>query len=117
MQGKGGNDGLGRQQRKRTMDDGERCVSCTTFNILARIYRRLDTEDQSFRESQNRAYWLSRNESIINSFVFDLDAEGEDLVGDETDGGIGEDVGAEPGEGGVEIGGKRWEAVIGHADD
>lgn len=44
MQRKEGNDGAVRQRRKRTMGGGERCVSCTTFNILAPIYKRLDTE-------------------------------------------------------------------------
>ncbi|OAY74679.1 uncharacterized calcium-binding protein At1g02270 isoform X2 [Ananas comosus] len=49
----------------------ERCVSCTTFNILAPIYKRLDKEDQSCRESQHRAYWLSRNQSIIDRLLAD----------------------------------------------
>ncbi|KAH7664484.1 DNase I-like protein [Dioscorea alata] len=68
---KEGNDGAVRQRRKRTMGGGERCVSCTTFNILAPIYKRLDTEDQSLRESEHRAYWLSRNESIIDRLLCD----------------------------------------------
>ncbi|XP_039138408.1 uncharacterized calcium-binding protein At1g02270-like isoform X1 [Dioscorea cayenensis subsp. rotundata] len=71
MQRKEGNDGAVRQRRKRTMGGGERCVSCTTFNILAPIYKRLDTEDQSLRESEHRAYWLSRNESIIDRLLCD----------------------------------------------
>ncbi|KAK8945435.1 hypothetical protein KSP40_PGU014300 [Platanthera guangdongensis] len=45
------------------------CFSCTTFNILAPIYNRLDKEDQSCRESQFKAYWLSRNESIIGQLL------------------------------------------------
>ncbi|XP_043712390.1 uncharacterized calcium-binding protein At1g02270 isoform X2 [Telopea speciosissima] len=42
------------------------CISCTTFNILAPIYKRLDTENQSLRESQYRVYWLTRNQSILD---------------------------------------------------
>ncbi|XP_042431776.1 uncharacterized calcium-binding protein At1g02270-like isoform X1 [Zingiber officinale] len=49
----------------------ERCVSCTTFNILAPIYKRLSKEDQSCRESQYRAYWSSRNEKIIDRLLGD----------------------------------------------
>ncbi|WOL00157.1 hypothetical protein Cni_G08870 [Canna indica] len=49
----------------------EGCVSCTTFNILAPIYKRLNEEDQSCRESQHKAYWLSRNERIINRLLDD----------------------------------------------
>ncbi|KAG1362429.1 putative calcium-binding protein [Cocos nucifera] len=50
----------------------ERCISCTTFNILAPIYKRLDKEDQSRRESQYRAYWHSRNESIIDRLLGEM---------------------------------------------
>ncbi|KAJ7517228.1 hypothetical protein O6H91_21G015000 [Diphasiastrum complanatum] len=39
------------------------CVSCTTFNILAPIYKRMNGED--CRESQFRDFWLSRNERIL----------------------------------------------------
>ncbi|WOL09962.1 hypothetical protein Cni_G18716 [Canna indica] len=49
----------------------ERCVSCTTFNILAPIYKRLSEEDQSCRESQYRGYWLSRNGRIIDRLLGD----------------------------------------------
>ncbi|XP_074556546.1 putative calcium-binding protein At1g02270 [Curcuma longa] len=49
----------------------ERSVSCTTFNILAPIYKRLSHEDQSCRESQHRAYWSSRNEKIIDRLLCD----------------------------------------------
>ncbi|WOL07105.1 hypothetical protein Cni_G15842 [Canna indica] len=49
----------------------DRSVSCTTFNILAPIYKRLSEKDQSCRESQYRAYWLSRNESIIDRLLGD----------------------------------------------
>ncbi|KAL3604303.1 hypothetical protein D5086_005162, partial [Populus alba] len=44
----------------------EPCVSCTTFNILAPIYKRLDQKNQSVRESNFRAVWLSRNQKILN---------------------------------------------------
>jgi mRNA deadenylase 3'-5' endonuclease subunit Ccr4 len=47
----------------------ERCVSCTTFNILAPIYKRMDSEN--CRESQYRAYWFSRNEKIIDRLLAD----------------------------------------------
>ncbi|KAI5657485.1 hypothetical protein M9H77_26278 [Catharanthus roseus] len=42
------------------------CISCTTFNILAPIYKRLNHGDQSGRESENRANWLNRNQSILD---------------------------------------------------
>ncbi|KAK2972805.1 hypothetical protein RJ640_028333 [Escallonia rubra] len=42
------------------------CFSCTTFNILAPIYKRLNQEDQSCRESDNRGYWLNRNQRILD---------------------------------------------------
>ncbi|CAL5344225.1 unnamed protein product [Camellia sinensis] len=41
-------------------------ISCTTFNILAPIYNRLDKDDQSCRESDFRAYWLNRNQRILD---------------------------------------------------
>ncbi|KAJ8632488.1 hypothetical protein MRB53_025824 [Persea americana] len=47
------------------------CLSCTTFNILAPIYKRLDNEDQSCRESDCREYWFSRNERILDRLLFD----------------------------------------------
>ncbi|CAL1398827.1 unnamed protein product [Linum trigynum] len=40
-------------------------ISCTTFNILAPIYKRLDKQNQSLRESDFRAFWLSRNQMIL----------------------------------------------------
>lgn len=42
------------------------CFSCTTFNILAPIYKRLNGEDQSCRESDNRENWLDRNHRILD---------------------------------------------------
>lgn len=45
---------------------GERCISCTTFNILAPIYKRLDHQNQSLRESDVRDSWLHRNQTILD---------------------------------------------------
>ncbi|CAH1446604.1 unnamed protein product [Lactuca virosa] len=42
------------------------CFSCTTFNILAPIYKRLIHEDRNCRESEIKAYWLDRNERILD---------------------------------------------------
>ncbi|XP_023771842.1 uncharacterized calcium-binding protein At1g02270 isoform X2 [Lactuca sativa] len=42
------------------------CFSCSTFNILAPIYKRLIHEDHACRESEIRAYWLNRNEGILD---------------------------------------------------
>lgn len=42
------------------------CISCTTFNILAPIYKRLNQEDPSFRESHVKDYWMDRNQKILN---------------------------------------------------
>ncbi|KAJ0551848.1 putative EF-hand domain, endonuclease/exonuclease/phosphatase, EF-hand domain pair [Helianthus annuus] len=40
--------------------------SCTTFNILAPIYKRLIHEDHACRESDIRAYWFHRNQRILD---------------------------------------------------
>ncbi|KAL8049324.1 hypothetical protein ABFX02_06G013900 [Erythranthe guttata] len=42
------------------------CVSCTTFNILAPIYKRLDHDDPSYRESDEKDSWLDRNQRILD---------------------------------------------------
>ncbi|KAI7991083.1 putative calcium-binding protein [Camellia lanceoleosa] len=42
------------------------CVSCTTFNILAPIYKRLNGQNC---ESEFRELWLSRNESILDRLL------------------------------------------------
>jgi exonuclease III len=47
----------------------ENSVSCTTFNILAPIYKRINGEDS--RESQFRDYWVSRNESILDMLLLE----------------------------------------------
>ncbi|XP_074282323.1 putative calcium-binding protein At1g02270 [Silene latifolia] len=44
----------------------DQCITCTTFNILAPIYKRLDDEDASCRESDYRADWLARNQRILD---------------------------------------------------
>ncbi|KAI9110850.1 hypothetical protein K1719_018288 [Acacia pycnantha] len=41
-------------------------ITCTTFNILAPIYKRLDQEDASCRESDFRPFWLDRNDRILD---------------------------------------------------
>ncbi|KAF3327120.1 calcium-binding protein [Carex littledalei] len=68
---------LCRRKRKRSWRGNRVCcvvpeqavVSCTTFNILAPIYKRLDHE--STRESDYRAYWLSRNQRILDQLLSD----------------------------------------------
>ncbi|CBI23107.3 hypothetical protein AAG906_007088 [Vitis piasezkii] len=45
------------------------CISCTTFNILAPIYKRLNHEDTNCRESDCRTYWLSRNRAILDWLI------------------------------------------------
>ncbi|KAF2560541.1 hypothetical protein F2Q70_00015030 [Brassica cretica] len=47
------------------------CISCTTFNILAPIYKRLSGNDQSIRESDNRAYWMGRNHRILDWLLYE----------------------------------------------
>lgn len=42
----------------------ETSISCTTFNILAPIYKRVNGE--GFRESEFRESWLSRNQRILD---------------------------------------------------
>lgn len=42
----------------------ETSISCTTFNILAPIYKRINGE--GFRESEFRESWLSRNQRILD---------------------------------------------------
>ncbi|XP_057457668.1 uncharacterized calcium-binding protein At1g02270-like isoform X2 [Lotus japonicus] len=42
------------------------CITCTTFNILAPIYKRIDHEDPSCRESDCKAYWMARNHRILD---------------------------------------------------
>ncbi|KAL9275472.1 putative calcium-binding protein [Drosera capensis] len=44
----------------------DHCITCTTFNILAPIYNRMNNKDQSCRESDYRTYWLTRNQRILD---------------------------------------------------
>ncbi|XP_019454878.1 PREDICTED: uncharacterized calcium-binding protein At1g02270-like isoform X2 [Lupinus angustifolius] len=45
------------------------CITCTTFNILAPIYKRLNHE--SSRESDFRANWLARNHRILDWLLYE----------------------------------------------
>ncbi|KAE9596015.1 putative endonuclease/exonuclease/phosphatase, EF-hand domain pair [Lupinus albus] len=45
------------------------CITCTTFNILAPIYKRLNHE--SSRESEFRAKWLARNHRILDWLLYE----------------------------------------------
>ncbi|XP_071725238.1 uncharacterized calcium-binding protein At1g02270-like [Rutidosis leptorrhynchoides] len=45
----------------------EACITCTTFNILAPIYKRIN--HNNCRESDYKAYWLARNHSILDSLL------------------------------------------------
>ncbi|XP_015576087.1 uncharacterized calcium-binding protein At1g02270 isoform X2 [Ricinus communis] len=46
------------------------CITCTTFNILAPIYKRLNlNNNKNSRESDCRAYWLARNHRILDSLL------------------------------------------------
>ncbi|KAH7543702.1 hypothetical protein JRO89_XS15G0002900 [Xanthoceras sorbifolium] len=47
------------------------CITCTTFNILAPIYKRLSNEDASCRESDCRANWLARNHRILDWLLYE----------------------------------------------
>ncbi|XP_019059579.1 PREDICTED: uncharacterized calcium-binding protein At1g02270 isoform X2 [Tarenaya hassleriana] len=49
----------------------EPSVSCTTFNILAPIYKRLDQQNQSIRESDFRPRWFTRNQMILDWLLHD----------------------------------------------
>ncbi|EEF47104.1 uncharacterized calcium-binding protein At1g02270 [Ricinus communis] len=49
----------------------EPCISCTTFNILAPIYKRLDHQNQSIRESDFRAFWFTRNQRILDWLLYE----------------------------------------------
>ncbi|KAI4307009.1 hypothetical protein L6164_030244 [Bauhinia variegata] len=47
------------------------CITCTTFNILAPIYKRLNHENPSCRESDCRANWLARNHKILDWLLYE----------------------------------------------
>eukprot|EP00244_Chara_vulgaris_P002099 TRINITY_DN1355_c0_g2_i2.p1 TRINITY_DN1355_c0_g2~~TRINITY_DN1355_c0_g2_i2.p1 ORF type:complete len:673 (-),score=149.09 TRINITY_DN1355_c0_g2_i2:84-1973(-) len=42
-------------------------LSCTTFNVLAPIYKRINAE--GMRESQDRESWIARNQKIIDMLL------------------------------------------------
>ncbi|XP_027940134.1 uncharacterized calcium-binding protein At1g02270-like isoform X2 [Vigna unguiculata] len=46
-------------------------ITCTTFNILAPIYKRLNHEDQNCRESDFKACWLARNQRILDWLLYE----------------------------------------------
>ncbi|KAK7275470.1 hypothetical protein RIF29_16587 [Crotalaria pallida] len=51
------------------VDRDPSCVSFTTFNILAPIYKRIDPQNQGLRESDFRSFWLARNERILDCLL------------------------------------------------
>ncbi|KAK2353418.1 putative calcium-binding protein [Trifolium repens] len=51
------------------VDKDPSCVSFTTFNILAPIYKRIDPQNQGVRESDCRSFWLARNQRILDSLL------------------------------------------------
>lgn len=53
------------------MTEQEPCISCTTFNILAPIYKRLDTQNQNIRESDSKVFWFTRNQRILDWLLFE----------------------------------------------
>ncbi|CAN6466182.1 unnamed protein product [Victoria cruziana] len=59
----------GKNRHSSIYDSSEPSVSCTTFNILAPIYKRLGSE--SCRESEFRDYWFTRNQCILDRLVFE----------------------------------------------
>ncbi|KAL1220310.1 putative calcium-binding protein [Cardamine amara subsp. amara] len=44
-------------------------ISCTTFNILAPIYKRIDKQNHSIRESDFGALWFDRNQRILDMLL------------------------------------------------
>ncbi|KAK7294562.1 hypothetical protein RJT34_17451 [Clitoria ternatea] len=51
------------------VDRDSSCVSFTTFNILAPIYKRIDPQNQGLRESDFRSFWWARNQRILDCLV------------------------------------------------
>ncbi|XP_043694590.1 uncharacterized calcium-binding protein At1g02270-like isoform X2 [Telopea speciosissima] len=69
-----GSGGGGTTESMDVLDQNSNCiedVSCTTFNILAPIYKRLNgvSCESELRESEFREYWLNRNECILESLL------------------------------------------------
>lgn len=46
-------------------------ISCTTFNILAPIYKRLGNSEDKRRESDYRSFWYSRNQRILDWLLYE----------------------------------------------
>jgi mRNA deadenylase 3'-5' endonuclease subunit Ccr4 len=57
------------QEQEHEQEQG--CISCTTFNILAPIYKRLDQQNQGVRESDFRAKWVARNQRILDWLLYE----------------------------------------------
>ncbi|KAM5555840.1 putative calcium-binding protein [Rosa sericea] len=53
---------------------GPGLISCTTFNILAPIYKRLDQQNQGLRESQFSSFWVTRNQKILDWLLYESSA-------------------------------------------
>ncbi|KAG4400404.1 hypothetical protein GLYMA_07G047800v4 [Glycine max] len=53
------------------VDRDPSCVSFTTFNILAPIYKRIDPQNQGLRESDFRSFWLDRNNRILDCLLYE----------------------------------------------
>ncbi|XP_050385291.1 uncharacterized calcium-binding protein At1g02270-like [Argentina anserina] len=53
---------------------GSGLLSCTTFNILAPIYKRLDQQNQGLRESQFSSFWMTRNQKILDWLLYESSA-------------------------------------------
>lgn len=63
------NEELSRISKSVCFSQDPSCVSFTTFNILAPIYKRIDPQNQGLRESDFRSCWLARNQRILDSLL------------------------------------------------
>ncbi|XP_023925290.2 uncharacterized calcium-binding protein At1g02270 isoform X2 [Quercus suber] len=61
---------LSMPETEQEQEQEQGCLSCTTFNILAPIYKRLDQQNQGLRESEYRAMWVSRNQRILDWLLY-----------------------------------------------
>lgn len=61
---------LSMPETEREQEQEQGCLSCTTFNILAPIYKRIDQQNQGLRESEFRAMWVSRNQRILDWLLY-----------------------------------------------
>ncbi|VVA12133.1 PREDICTED: calcium-binding [Prunus dulcis] len=53
---------------------GSCLLSCTTFNIFAPINKILDQQNQGLRESEFRAFWVARNQRILDWLLYESSA-------------------------------------------